>query len=622
LPIRIRFKIIIYTALIAIAVLVVRLYFLQVISGEVYAREASESILRSKTIPAQRGNVYDRNGKLLVKSIPAPSVAVDPGLVIENENTLETLGRVLNMSRSEILNKLEKVDISYIERVILKQNIDYGDMIYLKENSADLPGVEIIDIFLREYEYGNLAAHILGYTGEIDSESLKSARYSVGYEGGDQIGLTGIEDTYEEVLKGIKGKIVFEVNPVGKPTQVLEETAYVPGNDLYLTLDIELQKEVEEILSTSIMEIREKKVSDSDEYYKAPGGSAVVLNPQNGEVLAMASYPAYDPSVFTGGISSNDWQYLNDPANEFPLNNRALMGYPAGSVFKLVTAYAGLNEGVITDGIYANCQGVWYGLGSDFPKWCWAKSGHGSLNIYGALQNSCDIYFYNVGYELFLKNNNYEELLQKYAGLFGFGSKTGFDLPNEDQGVVPDREWKKEYFKGKTQNTIWYPGDTVNMSIGQGDVLTTPLQMASAYSILINRGIKITPHVGYMIKDYGGNTVATAEDLSGQKNSENLDLNREYCEIIEKGLKAVVSQGTAAGRFAGFPLNDIAVAGKTGTAEVAGKQDYAWFVCYAPVENPQYLIVVMLEQAGGGSSSAAPVARKIMDYIYGVSQLK
>ncbi|MBM3705509.1 MAG: hypothetical protein FJW66_03190 [Actinobacteria bacterium] len=203
-------------------------------------------------------------------------------------------------------------------------------------------------------------------------------------------------------------------------------------------------------------------------------------------------------------------------------------------------------------------------------------------------------------------------MLQKYARIFGFGSETGIDLPSEDTGVVPDKEWKEDYFKGQAGNTVWFPGDSVNMAIGQGDLLVTPLQMAQAYSILINRGLKYEPHIGMEVRDPDGKNLI---DL-GDSHSENLVLDNGYMEIIEKGLTQVVASGTASGRFAGFPLKDIPVAGKTGTAEVIGKQDFGWFVCYAPADDPQYLIVVMLEQAGGGSSSAAPVAKKILEYLF------
>ncbi len=344
---KIRFRIIIYFFLVLVSVLIVRLYFLQVMSGEVYAQQASESLLRSKSVPAPRGNIYDRNGKLLVKSIPVPAVAVDPRILLKNKDVIETLSEKLSIPYEDIVKKLEKSNISYLERVILKENIDYGTMIYLKENSDILPGVEVIDTFLREYSYGTLAAHILGYIGEIDEEKLKSKEYSSGYEGGDQIGLTGIEEVYEDVLKGVKGKITYEVDPSGKPKSVVQDIPYSAGNDLFLTIDIDLQKAVEEILGTSILARRQVKVTGTDEYYKVPGGAVVVLSAKTGEILSMASYPTYDPSLFTGGISVPDWNLLNDPVNEYPLNNRAIMSLPSGSVFKVVTAYAGLNEGII-----------------------------------------------------------------------------------------------------------------------------------------------------------------------------------------------------------------------------------------------------------------------------------
>ncbi|MBN1299100.1 MAG: penicillin-binding protein 2 [Actinobacteria bacterium] len=616
--IKTRFKVIIYFLLILAIVLTVRLYFLQIMSGEIYAQEASENILRSVNVAAPRGNIYDRNGKLLVRSIPVPAVSVDPRVVAGNEETMKILAEKLNMSIFKIKEKIQKSNISYLERIILKQNIDYRTMIYFKENSAMLPGVEIINVFLREYEYGSLASHILGYTGEIDEEKLKLSQYSVGYEGGDQIGLTGVELVYEQLLRGNKGKITYEVDPLGRPKSIVEEKAYICGNDLYLTIDIDIQREIEEILAESILQIREKKITGTDENYLAPGGSIVVLDPDKDEIIAMASYPTYDPSVFTGGISAKAWAYLNDAQNHFPLNNRAVMGYAPGSVFKLVTAYAGLSEDIINTGRHINCAGTWYGLGQDFPKSCWLKSGHGAENIFDAIKNSCDIFFYQVGYELFLKNNNLDELMQKYSRIFGFGQKTGIDISSEDAGIIPDREWKKEYFKGQTGKNIWFPGDTVNMSIGQGDILVSPLQMAQAYSILINRGVKHIPHVGMEIKTPSGDVMV---DL-GESEPQNLNLNSTYLEIIEKGMLQVVSQGTAAGRFFGFPLSEIPVAGKTGTAEVAGKQDSAWFVCYAPVNNPEYIVVVMIEQAGGGSSSAGPVAREVLDYLFGLDNGK
>ena len=266
-----------------------------------------------------------------------------------------------------------------------------------------LPGVEVVDVYLREYEYGVLASHILGYTGEIDEEKLSSGLYSGDYSGGDQIGLTGLEEQYENILRGEKGELVYEVDPLGRPVSIIEERDPVSGNDLYLTIDIELQKVTEEALSSGIMEVREKTLTNSDEHYKVTGGAVVVLNAKNGEVLSMASYPTYDPGIFSGGISAQDWAYLNDAENQYPLNNRAVLSYAPGSVFKVVTAYAGLQENIISEYSTFTCRGTWYGLGSDFPKNCWSRSGHGSLSIRGAIKNSCDIYFYEVGLWTFCK---------------------------------------------------------------------------------------------------------------------------------------------------------------------------------------------------------------------------
>ncbi len=610
---KIRFKIVLYLLLVVFIVLVLRLYFLQVMSGELYAELASESIAREKTVSAPRGNIYDRNGKLLVKSVPVKAVVVEPYTVSKNEDVIKALSGCLDMSYEEIKEKVEKSNVSYMDRIILKQDIDTATMIYLKENSSKFPGVEVVDVYLREYNFGFLASHLLGYTGEIDEDRLKSEIYANDYEGGDQIGLTGLEETYESVMKGKKGKIIYEVDPLGKPVSILEETVPISGNDLYLTIDIDLQRVVEKILYESILEVRQKKIKDTDEYYKVPGGAVVVLSPKNGQILAMASYPTFNPELFVGGISLDNWDYLNDPENYYPLINRAVMSFPPGSSIKIVPAYAGLSEDIISERGRLNCAGVWLGLGKDFPKSCW--SSHGSLDIRGAIKNSCDIYFYQVGYGLFTKNNNMEELLQKYLRIFGFGSLTGIDLPNEDEGLVPDKEWKKDYFKDQAGYSVWFPGDTVNMTIGQGDLLVTPLQMAQAFSILANRGIEYSPHLIKEIRDSEGNLFP---DSSIQE-YQDLKLNEYFIEIIEDGLVQVVSQGgTAASVFRDFPLDIIPVAGKTGTAEFYGRQDYAWFASYAPVGNPEYVIVAMLEEAGSGGSNVAPIIEEIYRYLFNI----
>jgi len=611
--IKIRFRIILYLLVMILIVLILRLYFLQIMSGELYAELASKNITREKTVEAPRGNIYDRNGKLIVSSVPVAAVAVEPHIVLKNEDVIKALSDCLDMSYRDIKEKLEKSDVSYIDRVILKQDIDAATMIYLKENSSNLPGVEVVDAYLREYNFGVLAAHLLGYTGEISEDMLKSEKYGVGYEGGDQVGLTGLEETYESVLKGKKGKIVYEVDPMGRPVNILEETSPTCGNDLYLTIDIDLQQFVEKILYESILEVRQKKIKNTDECYNVRGGAVVVLNPQNGQVLAMASYPTYSPELFVGGISQTDLNNLNDPENYCPLINRAFMSFPPGSVIKIVTAYAGLAEEVISEESRLNCAGVWLGLGEDFPKLCWAS--HGSLDIRGAIKNSCDIYFYQVGYGLYTKLNNTEEFLQKYLRIFGFGSETGIDLPYEDKGLVADKKWKKDYFKNQPGYSVWFPGDTVNMAIGQGDLKVTPLQMAQAFSILANRGIEYTPYLVKEIRDIEGNLFVD----NSREEYKDLDLDKNFIEIIEDGLVQVAGPGgTAATVFRNFPLDEIPVAAKTGTAEFEGRQDYGWFASYAPVGSPEYVVAVMLEEAGSGGSNAAPIVEKIYRYLFNI----
>ncbi len=608
---RIRFAIYLLAAVMTI--LVLRLYFLQVMSGDVFAERAHENIIRTKSIPAPRGNIYDRNGNLLVKSIPVFAIAVEPRAVLASEQTLRFLSRNLKLNYEQLKQKLQDTNISYLERVILAQDIDERTLISFKENISDLSGVEVIDIYLREYDYSFLAAHVLGYTGEIDEQALAAERVRDVYEGGDQIGISGIEQSYEEMLRGIKGKETYEVDPLGRPVATVERIDYIPGNDIYLTLDIELQGRVEELLYQRVMEVRKMPVeTGSEETFKVPGGAVVVLEANTGEVLAMASYPTFTPEVFVGGISPSDWQYLNDPNNQKPLNNRSVMAYPPGSSFKLVTAYAGLEEEVVVENSRIGCAGVWYGLGRNFPKNCWRGGGHGSLNIYGAIAQSCNIYFYETGYRLFAKNQNEQELLQKYSRMFGFGQATGLDLPYEGPGLVGDQEWKMEYFKGQPENSAWYPGDTVNMAIGQGDIRVTPLQMAQAYMMLANRGSYTAPHLVKEVRDYTG---ALLIKLEGEK-KEMEQIDEQHMDIIEKGLFQASTNGTAAGRFIGFPLHEIPVAGKTGTAEFVGRQNYGWFVSYAPVGNPRYVVAIMLEEAGGGSASAAPLARNIYDYLF------
>jgi penicillin-binding protein 2 len=330
-----------------------------------------------------------------------------------------------------------------------------------------------------------------------------------------------------------------------------------------------------------------------------------VLDPRNGEVIALASYPTYDPEQFIGGISNKDWQTLIDKKNNFPLNNRALMTYPPGSTFKPVTLMGGLQDGLIkfSDGFV--CGGRWYGLGKKWARYCWDHAGHGSIGLSRAIAESCDTVFYIIGHD-FYKDTN--ERLQFWAKAFGFGTRTEIDLPMEARGRIPDKKWKQEFNKSDPEYQKWYPGDTVNMAIGQGDLLASPLQVASFYGAIANDGITYRPHIGKAMISWDGNV--QREFKLTEKDKRKLPASQNIIKFTQDALgRVTLPGGTAASAFAGFKER---VAGKTGTAQVRGKDDYAWFAGYAPMDDPRYVVVVMVEQGGHGGSIATPAARKIL----------
>ncbi|MBI4733956.1 MAG: hypothetical protein HY779_03950 [Rubrobacteridae bacterium] len=346
------------------------------------------------------------------------------------------------------------------------------------------------------------------------------------------------------------------------------------------------------------------------DYPNACAGAIVVMDPKNGQVLAMASYPTYNPELFIGGISNNDWRNLIDKKNNFPLNNRALMAYPPGSTFKPVTLIGGLEDKLVKFSDTFDCGGRWYGLGKKWARYCWDHSGHGGIGLLRGMAESCDTVFYNIGHR-FYKDS--KERLQYWARACGIGAQTGVDLSMEAKGRVPDKEWKKDFNRNNPDYQKWYPGDTVNIAIGQGDLLATPLQLASLYGAIANGGIMYRPHLGKAIISWDGNI--KREFKLKPEDKKRLPISADVMRFTQTSLERVTqSGGTAAGAFTGFKEQ---VAGKTGTAQVKGKDDFAWFIGYAPVKEPRYVVVVMVEQGGHGGSIAAPAVRKILAAAFG-----
>ena len=584
-------------AVLLFAVLIFRIWFLQILSGEQYVAMAEDNRTRFIVDEAPRGIIYDRNKMPLVENRAGLAVTVFPPALKDPQKELTDLGKIVGMPYEDIQKQLDLHAQDTYRSVVVKKDITPEMKSYLIERiPLYFPGVDIKKFPLRSYPGVSEAAHLLGHVGQIDEEELKEPRYD-GYKAGDEIGKDGVEYQFDKYLKGIDGGSEVEVDAAGRPKNVIKEITAQPGNNVYLTIDSKVQKATEDALNWGIDLAHQK-------HYPANGGAAVVMNPQTGEILAMASVPTYDPKVWVGGMSDAAYQQLTQDGANDPLLNRAVSGqYPPGSTFKVVTAIAGLQEGIISQLTTFTCTGVWDVLSQPFK--CWGV--HGESDIRRAIIMSCDTFFYNVGYN-FYKANSLG--MQNWARTLGLGKATGVDLPGEADGRIPDPEWKARV--GQTEiDKMWMPGNSVNFSIGQGDILVTPLQMATLYSAIANGGRLVKPHVGLRAEDQvTGKLIADLQPDGGMQ----LPVSSDNLRAIQEGLAGATAPGTTVGdTFVGFKTP---VSGKTGTAQVAGKADYAWYAAYAPSNNPQYVIIIMIEQGGGGGSVAAPTARHLLDALF------
>lgn len=598
-----RIKILATIVAVIFTVLAVRLLFLQVVKGDTFKRMAEENRIRAINITAPRGKIYDRNQELLINNRLAMTLTIIPKS-FKNKLLVKRLSKLLNMPAREINKQILSKRSNPLKPKVVKRDVSNEVVAYIKEHQDKFPGIEIISEPIRDYPNHNLAAHVLGYLGEISDKELQ-AKKNKDYDLGDLIGKSGVEKSYESILRGSKGIEYLEVDAANRAIRTIKREDPDPGNNLILTIDKKIQISAENALAKAIERAKQGK------FKHAAAGAIVVMDPNNGEILALASQPSYDPEIFVGGISNEQWSEINNKKSLYPLNNRALMSsYPTGSTFKVVTALAGLANGIINPTTTFICAGRWNGWGAGWTKWGWKRSGHGSVNLIRALTVSCDVYFYELSYRLYKKDN---EALQFWAKKLGLGSKTGVDLPDEAKGRVPDKKWKKAFNKNWPENQAWFPGDTVNMAIGQGDVLLSLLQLANVYSTIIKNGVDYQPHIVKKILTTDGKVVADVPP----KVKSTISLPASYFENIKNGLKKVTTapEGTAAGIFRNFP---VPVGGKTGTSEVAGKDDFAFFVAFAPADNPAYVITVVIEEGGHGGSTAAPAARQILSDIYNV----
>ena len=634
---RLRLAILAIVVVAAFVALFSRLWFLQVLAAPTYRDLAQENRVRLVHSEPARGRILDRNGRTLVRNRFSLSITIDRQ-VVEPETRLEErvlrrLSRLLDEPVKVLNERLNDARVSPYKPVAVAFDVDEAHSTYIAENGEDFPGVDSEVLPVRYYPHGDLAAHILGYVGEISPEELASPHFQDerrSYIAGDLVGKDGLEYAYDRHLRGrpqVERKIVNSSNAV-VGTQIQQREA--PGHDLVTSLDIDIQKVTERALLAGI-----KAARGAD--YNAPAGAAVVLDPNTGGVVAMASFPEYDPSMLADGITTREYASLGgetlDGDDDALLNRATQAQRKPGSTFKPITAGAALASGVADPFTRLECPGAKVYGGITFHNW--TSSYRGFIGFPESLEHSCNTFYYQLGWSMEQRFGplfgDGSERFQRYARTAGLGKETGIDLRYETEGLVPDEEWCKQRYEDTKDDPFptcrfgWLPGYTVNMSIGQGDLLVTPLQMAVTYGAIANRGTVVTPRLGWALAvpaaDGGIETTRKFRSRPAAK----LPLDDAEISVLREGLARVVSggSGTARGTFAGFPLSRFPVSGKTGTAQLSstntGLND-AWFVSYAPSASPDYVIAVYVEEAGHGGTSAAPIARQIWEGIFGIDR--
>ena len=631
---RLRLSFLALLALLAFGVLAARLWYLQVMSSEEFEDIAVANTIRVLYEPAPRGRIFDRSGNVLVDNRESLVVTVDrftydtefdddgqEELVLRLATEISRAGQLTKVF--EINEALDDPRFGPLDSVPVADDVTENFEIILAERADEFPGVSTDLRSVRTYPYGDLAAHILGYVSLLSEEQFELvADDPKTYRRNDEIGQTGIEAAFESVLRGVPGFTRLEVDNVGDPVQVIEQVDPVAGADVHLTLDIDIQALAEQELLSGLAEARQQERDDPEDLpFKAPGGAMVVLDPNGAEVLAMASFPTYSPSEFVSGFSEDRWAELQDPNNHQPLHNRALAGiYPPGSTFKLFTAYAALNGGVIGPRGVLDTRTLYEDAGVYVVPSCEEESIasctfknaeeaiYGPVDLVRAITVSSDVYFYYLGDTMDRADRFDREGIQRAALLFGFGAQTGIALPGEGVGRVPSPT------AAEAAGEPWRTGDSIVLAIGQGVLGATPLQLANGYAAFANGGTLYAPKIVDRVENPVTGEVVQA---FGDRTLNQVYLPESIRRPILDGLLGVTSEvdGTAYFAFAGFPHEEWSVAGKTGTAEVVGKADNSLFAAFGPNPDPEYVVVAIMEESGFGASVAAPAVRRVIEPI-------
>ncbi|MFQ5597213.1 MAG: penicillin-binding protein 2 [Nitrospiria bacterium] len=581
--------------LIGLLLLLFRAWDLQVVNEKHYLDLSENNRLRLIETPPPRGRIYDRHGKLLVNNVPSFNLYLVRADMPAHENIVQRLTRFAKIEPGKVLRKLESENGDPYRPIKIKEDLTIREVAQIEGHGLELPGVKIEAEFKRHAVSGMLGAHLLGYVGEITQVQRSMERYQ-GIKAGTIIGQYGVEHTYDAILQGVPGGKRIEVDVLGHERQVVHEKHPQRGDDIYLTLDLRVQKTAEAALNNR-------------------PGAIVAIDPRNGEILAMVSHPSFDPNILSKGASSEAWKALLEDEKR-PLTNRVIQGqYPPGSIFKIIVGTAVLDMKLADPADQIECKGFIRLGRRDFRDW--KVGGHGWVDLRRSLVESCDIYYYEKGRELGV------DTIAKYSRMFGLGSPTGIDLSFEKGGLIPTTEWKR-----RVQNEPWYPGETLSVAIGQGFVSTTPLQLATALAAVIGQGVWHTPHIFLKSREYKTGVIWERETDAGKS----LPVSVQTLRTIRDALTAVVSDERGTGRKARSQI--VSIGGKTGTAQVVGRtkimkevgeksgeipeafRDHAWFASFAPVDHPEIAVVVLVENGGHGGATAAPIAKRVIESYF------
>ena len=663
-----------------VAALFARLWYLQVLETEELRRAAASNVLRVVYTEAPRGRILDVSGRVLVDNKVVQAVVVDRRELSaaldsgQQDEMLHELATLLSRSGRptkvrDLQDRLRSEEVGPFDKVPLAIDISADLLVYLGERPDRFPGLSVEQRTVRSFPYGTLAAHLLGYVGPLTAAEYRAQLAQADpsepdaktYQPGDEIGKSGVERAFESELRGVPGRRVLEVNARSEIVNELVDLSRPPvaGNDVYLTIDADIQALAESELRRGLERARSQPPPESEESdepdFDAPAGAVVVLDPRDGDIVALASYPTFDPEQFVHGISQRLFEDLTDEENHSPILNRAIQGlYPPGSTFKAVTAYAALTQGVISNDdtalirpneFYLDTGTYRYPLCVEESDTCIFESPYCCeryVDLRESIAVSSDAYFYRLGGEgFFARTAPLDEGIQESARLFGLGASTGVPLPHENSGVVPDRDYYDVQFASgvfQRSGAQWYAGDTINLAIGQGNLLVTPLQVANAYAALASGGRQHQPNIAWKVVDRSGETVKEF----GPRLVREIDFSADIAEPLLDGLNGATAlrlpgeqggsalEGTAFAAFnlpetggVDFPLRDWPVAGKTGTAEKQGEADSAWFVGFGPAtwpeqgyrHTPEVVVAMVLEEAGFGGEIAAPAVARILKPI-------